>query len=1154
MDMTEMEKELQLYNEGFAILLSQNKINVWIYDVQKKEIKKMGTTTGFDDDYQSIQNGPWGLIENRMIHPESKKEFIDLFRRFSLGEKNVEAVIRMRGSVNDQGYQWKQVTITSREFKNKEYGFIICSDIYSQEDAEEKYLKEDMLQSIMMENVVAISKVDLTKDQVTFLWSLNQDSEVTNQIKNYEQMFSLGLNAIVNENDKQKYIRIFSYDNIMKAFGRGIKKLSLEYHYRKSNGNISWALAYANLFQDSETKDIMYHSFIRDIDETKKMELTLKEKAEHDPVTGFYNSLTAKAIIEEYIKNYKGKEQSYAFITVTIDNFHYIVENYGKSYSDFIVTCVANVLNTIFGNKIVAGRIAKSEFLVFIENITEKEWIKNKAEEFCKVVYHIFYSKKQTFKVSISMGIAFSDDKETEYDTMLTRSNQAMFASRSKGKNQYSIYSVESDTEDKIDSVCVAKKYLYKSCMMDEIEEMAFLIDEEDYSVIYMNKAAKIKFGIKENEFCGRKCYEIIQGYNEPCLYCKSHIPSKDNYNIWENVNDKLNQRYIVKDRMMTWNGRNVRFEMFFCMRNLEILEMDNSMENLLLASIRILMISESSKTAFNYILESIGDFYHADKTYILDIDTRTNRASVTYEWNKAGIQKKIGEMQNLDIRYFKRWINSMEKGQILMLKNIDDIRQEYPFEYELLKSQNVESIYSVPFGLEKDKIGFISLVNPSAHIGDIVFLNAMSYIIAAEIRKRRMIREEEYNKYHDPLTGLLNRNSYSIYLKDMKLDSISSLGILTANINGLKKLNQNLGHNYGDKLVIDIAKCLQNEFGEDCVYRFSGDEFLVVLQDITFDTFLNKIDNIKNASGKIHKDSLSIGYSWAATDIDINRMIANADDFLRVAKKRHYELIEKRETNYDENELHNLLKTINDNWFSAYLQPKALAENGKIRGAEALIRLIHPVYGIIMPGRFVPYLENENLIRYIDFFVYEEVCKLLEDWKKKGYSLFPISLNFSRSTISEENLIEEMKKISDRYDISRNLLEIEITESIGKIEKEVLSEICGKIVKNGYRLSLDDFGAKYSNISILSLLNLNTLKLDKSLIDDIYSNKKMRIIVNNLVKICDEIGIDIVAEGVETEEQLRILQGLGCKYIQGYLINKAIDIDTFEEKYMQMD
>ena len=185
--------------------------------------------------------------------------------------------------------------------------------------------------------------------------------------------------------------------------------------------------------------------------------------------------------------------------------------------------------------------------------------------------------------------------------------------------------------------------------------------------------------------------------------------------------------------------------------------------------------------------------------------------------------------------------------------------------------------------------------------------------------------------------------------------------------------------------------------------------------------------------------------------------------------------------------------------------------------------------------------LEKLGIIHYIDFFVFRQVHEILCKWEKEGKACVPISLNFSRVTLLEDNLAQRMSNISESYACKRAWIEIEITESVGDIERTTMEKKCKEIKEAGYRLSLDDFGSKYSNIAFLSSVKFNVLKLDKGLMDDIISNHKARAIISSMVELCAALQIEVVAEGVEYAEQVEILKTLGCYLIQGYYYGKPI-------------
>lgn len=181
-----------------------------------------------------------------------------------------------------------------------------------------------------------------------------------------------------------------------------------------------------------------------------------------------------------------------------------------------------------------------------------------------------------------------------------------------------------------------------------------------------------------------------------------------------------------------------------------------------------------------------------------------------------------------------------------------------------------------------------------------------------------------------------------------------------------------------------------------------------------------------------------------------------------------------------------------------------------------------------------------------------EGVCRQIREWLKKGWKPFPISLNYSRKTILEEDILEETNRIVESYRIPKELVEIEITESISSIDRTSLKQIVHSFAEAGYKIAMDDYGAEYSNVYILYSLELNTLKLDRRLVDDIWRDRKARVVVENIIDVCSKLGIECVAEGGgETREQLEVLKNMNCDIYQGYYINKPIPTDEFERLYI---
>ena len=204
------------------------------------------------------------------------------------------------------------------------------------------------------------------------------------------------------------------------------------------------------------------------------------------------------------------------------------------------------------------------------------------------------------------------------------------------------------------------------------------------------------------------------------------------------------------------------------------------------------------------------------------------------------------------------------------------------------------------------------------------------------------------------------------------------------------------------------------------------------------------------------------------------------------------------------------------------------------------------------MPSRFVPLLEEESIIRHIDLYVLERVCQLLSEWKNKGYERIPVSVNLSRITLMEDGIVEKLVAVCDKYNTPHGLIDIEVTESISKMESSTLISLSKSIKSAGFTLSLDDFGSQYSDFAILTLIDFDMIKIDKQLIDEIENNEKSRILLKHSINICREMNaVASLAEGIETEKQHLLLKEFNCNFGQGYYYSRPIDVEKFEKTFM---
>lgn len=243
------------------------------------------------------------------------------------------------------------------------------------------------------------------------------------------------------------------------------------------------------------------------------------------------------------------------------------------------------------------------------------------------------------------------------------------------------------------------------------------------------------------------------------------------------------------------------------------------------------------------------------------------------------------------------------------------------------------------------------------------------------------------------------------------------------------------------------------------------------------------------------------------------------------------------------------LNKALEKGEFEIYLQPKYNSESDSIVGAEALARWNNRNDGIVSPEVFIPILEkNKNIVK-LDMYMFEEACKIISRWSKNNVSLVPISINISKITMSEnDNFVIDLKNIIKKYDIDTRFLEIELTERIMFRETNKIVSIIKEIKKIGIKVSLDDFGAGYSSLNILKNIPIDIIKLDKLFLDKRDISEKGKIVIKNIINMANELGLEVVAEGVEFLEQSQFLKSVGCEVVQGYLYGKPMTIREFEK------
>jgi diguanylate cyclase (GGDEF)-like protein/PAS domain S-box-containing protein len=442
-------------------------------------------------------------------------------------------------------------------------------------------------------------------------------------------------------------------------------------------------------------------------------------------------------------------------------------------------------------------------------------------------------------------------------------------------------------------------------------------------------------------------------------------------------------------------------------------------------------------------------------------------------------------------------------------------------------------------------------------------------YSIIRDITEQ--VRNNEVMKsiaYHDHLTGLPNRS----YLKEDIHELVQraeinaeKFSLMYLDLDRFKVLNDSMGHNVGDLLLKEVAVRLTSLGATNInVYRQGGDEFIIIANNtnrLQSESLAEKVLDLFKTPFMLTSQEFyvtpSIGISMYPNDgTDGETLIKNADTALYQVKERgrgHFQFYSNDMQKGDSQSM--LLETclrraIEKDELILYFQPQIDLYTGEINSFEALLRWNCGLLGFVSPADFIPLAEETGLIIPIGEWVIEEVCRQLSEWNKKGYTAINVAINLSARQFQQPNLVELIKGSLEKNNVNPSQLEIEITEGAMQDTRETIL-ILNRLKDLGVQISVDDFGTGYSSLSYLKRFPLNTLKIDQSFVRDVLTDNKDAAITTTIIHLAQSLGFNVIAEGVELDEQAEFLRRMDCQKAQGFLFSKPKPADQIEMEYL---
>jgi diguanylate cyclase (GGDEF)-like protein/PAS domain S-box-containing protein len=535
----------------------------------------------------------------------------------------------------------------------------------------------------------------------------------------------------------------------------------------------------------------------------------------------------------------------------------------------------------------------------------------------------------------------------------------------------------------------------------------------------------------------------------------------------------------------------------------------------------------------------------------VWEIDLKTQKMFASEKWMDA-----IGyELEDINLRKLLKTLILPEYRKTLFKNIKDHIRfRTSHFSTELkVKTGNGE----IRWILNRGNVLYDTAGNPIKLAGALT-----------DISINKMTEEKNQKlAYFDTLTNLPNRSVFFTELqKEIKKSKAygTNGAVLFLDLDNFKMVNDSLGHDVGDILLQEISERLSSVIErEDVLCRYGGDEFLILKKSlksktelkILCDEILTQLENSFDLNGKEVFISASIGISiFPENGSDSASILKNADTAMYKAKeggKNKYKFYKKEMSKglirnmLIENELRDAIK--NDRFYLHY-QPQVDLKTSRVIGTEALIRLDTENLGFVSPMEFIPVAEKAGLIPTIGEWVMKTACEQNASWLNKGYGNQRISINVSALQLRQRDFVEKVESIIQSTGLQPEMVEIEITEStlMECMEKNV--RVLNRLRELGVRTSLDDFGTGYSSLNYLRMIPIDTLKIDKSFIDNICVQAKQEAMVDYIIKMAHEMGVEVVAEGVENYDQLEMLRNKNCDVIQGYVFSKPLAPDEIDK------
>lgn len=1148
----EAEDQQRISEEMLRIAAETDKRAIIVYDVKANACHVESRNLFCAKYRETIENIPQSLIELGIAEQDSIDELDSLFDTIRSGKEQITVSLHLRtGPAEYQWFECNASVVFDAEGK-PDHAVLVFHNVTEQRIKEAVFKKWQQSIASRPPESYTLFRSNLSKDS-------SLDERDGDLIKVKFDTKSMAFNDRTREyaeqfvypDDREAYSALLDSDNLLSMFYRGEHSAILEYREIDESGNENWRKLTVEMVEYLNSTDVQAFLMYENIDAEKKTALKEQELAETDPLTGVLNRTAFVEKAEMALAANPSAQQ--ALLMLDMDGFKQVNDTFGHAVGDQALMDIAAVIRSLLDDGDLICRLGGDEFLIFLHDSPYDAVIEKRAKTICEMTRKAF---SQAVQISTSIGIAVFPRDGQNFDELYHKADKALYYVKNAGKDNFALYSA-SDTshiEGETDGL-PPDPGIHRA--VSSIKRKMLIVDDNEANRITLHSVFKDDFQV---ELARNGAEAMIRlrhlGSSIAIVLLDLEMPGMNGYEVLQRMQNNVELRTIpvivvsgdddvqsslkaIELGAAEFVTKPVDFNLIRIRVKSAISKADNER---LRAQNSYLQLQRDEELKFRTVLDSTG-------TVVVEYDWRNH----VFIYDNTISKYIAGNYNNLSI--WSVFLTDMvaDSTDVKVMQDMlhslaaDRERKQASILVQLKTPQKVKHWFRMNIYKQVDDFGLAEKMI-------ITFNDVHEEILANEKLKYQATRDE--------LTGLYNRAGFIERAAELIAAKEPGYYVLSSiDIEKFKVINDQYGTQKGDEVLCELARivCDTLKNSDSICCHVVADIFAMLYPKSLLQT--EKLVGLHRAcevlDGSLPRLRIYIG-RCVVDDKSLN--VSALLDRATMAKETVKGRYDKYIATYDESMRTGILNqqkiigqmnhALSSGQFEVWLQPQFNHSSGLLCGAEALVRWRHPEDGLIPPGEFIPIFERNGFVYELDKYVWEQVCILLRKWLDQGFCPVPVSVNISRYDVFRGDLIGVITKLVEQYDLPFDLLRLEITESAFAESTDQIIRVVSKLVELGFTVEIDDFGSGYSSLNTLKDVPAQVIKMDMRFLENDTNAQRGGSIIESVVRMARWLGMDLIAEGVETVEQADYLKAIGCTCIQGYLYSRPTQVTEYEELF----